>query len=123
VLVAGRVRAESERRRPRDAIAVAVPQASRAITVAGATLAASFALLAIVPIRPFRELALLLCLGVLVDALVVRSVLIPSLLALFGDRAWWPSAVDELRDGVARGARESREQGALGVVGTDRVEL
>ncbi|HEX6387879.1 MAG TPA: MMPL family transporter [Solirubrobacteraceae bacterium] len=91
VLVAGRVRAESERHSAREAIAVAVPQASRAITVAGATLAASFALLALVPLQPFRELALLLCMGVLVDALLVRSVLIPSLLALFGRAAWWPS--------------------------------
>ncbi len=90
VLVAGRVRAEAARHDTRDAIAIAVPQASRAITVAGATLAATFALLALVPIEPFRELALLLCLGVLVDALVVRSVLIPSLLALAGSGAWWP---------------------------------
>lgn len=93
VLVAGRVRAESERRRARDAVAVAVPQASLAITAAAVTLAASFALLALVPLRPFRELAALLCIGVLVDALVVRSVLVPSLLSLAGERAWWPSTV------------------------------
>lgn len=91
VLVAGRIRAESARRRAREAVAVAVPQASRAITVAGFTLAATFALLALVPIRPFRELALLLCIGVLVDALVVRPVLVPGLLSLAGDGAWWPS--------------------------------
>ena len=90
VLVAGQIRAESARRRAREAVAVAVPQASRAITVAGLTLAGTFAMLAIVPLRPFRELALLLTIGVLVDALVIRSVLVPSLLALAGDRAWWP---------------------------------
>jgi RND superfamily putative drug exporter len=106
VLVAGRVRAESARRRAREAIAVAVPQASRAITVAGMTLAGTFALLALVPIRPFRELALLLALGVLVDALVVRSVLIPSLLSLAGDGAWWPS----------RGRREQPLEAVLGRV-------
>src|SRR4029077_13950100 len=90
VLVAGQIRAESARRRAREAVAVAVPQASRAITVAGLTLAGTFAMLAIVPLRPFRELALLLTIGVLVDALVIRSVLVPSLMALAGDRAWWP---------------------------------
>ncbi len=90
VLVAGQIRAESARRRAREAVAVAVPQASRAITVAGVTLAGTFAMLAIVPLRPFRELALLLTIGVLVDALVIRSVLVPSLMALAGDRAWWP---------------------------------
>ena len=91
VLVAGRIREEARRRRMRDAVAVGAPAASRAITAAGITLAATFALLAIVPLRPFRELALLLAVGVLVDALVVRPVLIPSLLAMADRVAWWPS--------------------------------
>lgn len=92
VLVAGRVRAEAGRREAREAIAVAVPQASRAITAAGVTLAASFALLALVPLRPFAELGLLLGLGVLVDVLVVRPLLVASALSLLRDAAWWPSA-------------------------------
>ena len=75
----------------REAIAVAAPAASRAITVAGITLAATFALLAIVPLRPFRELALLMTLGVLIDALFVRPLLIPALIALAGRATWWPS--------------------------------
>jgi len=91
VLIAGRIRAEAKTRRLREAIAIAVPQASRAITVAGITLAATFGLLAIVPLRPFRELAILLALGVLIDALVVRPLLIPSLLSLLGRAAWWPA--------------------------------
>ena len=60
------------------------PAASRAITVAGITLAATFALLALVPLRPFKELALLMALGVLIDALFVRPLLIPALIALAG---------------------------------------
>lgn len=112
VLVAGRVRAESARRRAREAIAVAVPQASRAITVAGIILASTFALLALVPIRPFRELALLLSAGVLIDALVVRPVLIPGLLSLAGDGAWWP----------ARGRQEQPLEAVLGRV-QDRTGL
>lgn len=91
VFIAGRIRAEARRRRLREAIAAAVPQASRAITIAGLTLAVTFALLALVPLRPFRELALLLAIGVLVDALVVRPLLIPGLLSLLGPAAWWPS--------------------------------
>ncbi len=91
VLIAGRIREEMHRRRVREAIAVATPSASRAITVAGITLAATFALLAIVPLRPFRELALLMTLGVLIDALFVRPLLIPALIALAGRATWWPS--------------------------------
>ena len=75
----------------REAIAVATPAASRAITVAGITLAATFALLALVPLRPFNELALLMALGVLIDALFVRPLLIPALIALAGRATWWPS--------------------------------
>ena len=77
--------------RPREAIAVAAQEASRAITVAGITLAATFALLAMVPLEPFRQLAVLMALGVLLDALFVRPLLIPALIALMGRFAWWPS--------------------------------
>ncbi|MCW3048989.1 MAG: superfamily drug exporter, partial [Solirubrobacterales bacterium] len=92
VFIAGRIREEARRRRLREAIAVAVPAASRAITVAGITLASTFALLAIVPLRPFRELALLMTIGVLIDALIVRPVLVPALVAVAGRFAWWPGA-------------------------------
>jgi RND superfamily putative drug exporter len=91
VLIAGRIRDEMRRRRPSEAIAVAAPAASRAITVAGITLAATFALLALVPLASFRQLALLMALGVLIDALFVRPLLIPALIALTGRFTWWPS--------------------------------
>lgn len=90
VFIAGRIREEARRRRLREAIAVATPSASKAITVAGVTLAGTFALLAIVPLRSFRELALLMFVGVLVDALLVRPLLIPALIALAGRLSWWP---------------------------------
>lgn len=69
------------------AIQIAVPDTTRAITAAALTLAASFGLLALVPLRPFRELALALALGIVLDAVVVRALLVPSLLTLLGDRA------------------------------------
>ncbi|MBI5105420.1 MAG: MMPL family transporter [Solirubrobacterales bacterium] len=111
VLIAGRIREEARSRRMREAVAVGAPAASRAITVAGVTLASTFALLAIVPLRPFRELALLMAIGVLVDALLVRPLLIPSLLALAGRAAWWPGrlqrpqAAPAFVDAVARATR------------------
>jgi len=57
---------------------------------AGITLAASFGMLALVPLRQFRELAFVMALGVLIDALVVRSVLVPALLTLLGGFSAWP---------------------------------
>ena len=53
-------------------------------------LAASFGMLALVPLRQFRELAFVMGLGVLIDALVVRSVLVPALLTLLGGFSAWP---------------------------------
>ena len=74
----------------REAIAERVPETSGAITAAGITLAASFGMLALVPLRQFRELAFVMALGVLLDALVVRSVLVPALLTLLGRYSAWP---------------------------------
>jgi uncharacterized protein (DUF2267 family) len=92
VFITGRLRAEARRRRHSEAIAVGAPAASRAITVAGITLASTFALLWLVPVRPFRELAVLMTIGVLLDALLVRPLLIPALIALVGRATWWPVA-------------------------------
>jgi putative drug exporter of the RND superfamily len=90
VFVAGRIWEEARRYRLREAIAVAMPAAARAVTAAGLALAASFALLAIVPLRSFREFAFVMTVGVLVDTFVVRSLLVPALTSLFGEVAWWP---------------------------------
>jgi RND superfamily putative drug exporter len=60
------------------------------VTAAGLALAASFALLAIVPLRSFREFAFVMTVGVLVDTFIVRSMLVPALTSLFGEAAWWP---------------------------------
>jgi RND superfamily putative drug exporter len=97
VFVAGRIWQEAERRPLREAIAVAAPRASRAISVAGIALAASFAMLAIVPIDGFREFAFMMAVGVLLETFVVRPVLIPALIALFGEAGAWPG---RLRHGV-----------------------
>jgi RND superfamily putative drug exporter len=34
-----------------------------------------------------------ICVGVLLDTLVVRTVLVPALALLLGDRFWWPRRV------------------------------
>ncbi len=74
----------------RQAIAERVPETSGAITAAGVTLAASFGMLALVPLRQFRELSFVMALGVLIDALLVRTVLVPALLTLLGGFSAWP---------------------------------
>lgn len=82
---------EEARRRPlAEALAVAVPRSTRAITAAGVTLAASFALVALIPLAPLRELAFMMAVGVLIDAFVVRSLLVPALISLVGRASGWP---------------------------------
>ena len=86
----GHVFAEARRRPLREAMLSALPRSSGAITTAGFALAASLSTLALVPLRQFRELAFALVVGILVDALVVRTLLAPSLLTLFGRFSGWP---------------------------------
>jgi RND superfamily putative drug exporter len=90
VFLAGRIWEETSRRPLREAVAVAGARAATPIAIAGLVLAASFALVAIVPIRPFRELAFTMAVGLLIDAFVVRTLLVPAVMVLVGERSEWP---------------------------------
>jgi RND superfamily putative drug exporter len=61
------------------------------ITSAGLVLAATFAVLTSLPLVMLIEVGFLVAFGVLLDALLVRSVLVPALTLLIGRRIWWPS--------------------------------
>ncbi|NUO61547.1 MAG: MMPL family transporter [Hamadaea sp.] len=88
---------EARRRPLREALAITLPESARAIRTAAFTLALSFGLLALVPLRPFRELAFALSAGILIDAFVVRSLLAPALLSVIGTAAQWPGRYLERR--------------------------
>ncbi len=90
VFLTGRIWAEARRRPLREAVAVAGARAATPITIAGLVLAASFALLALVPLRPFRELAFTMGVGLLLDAFLIRTLLVPALIVLVGERSGWP---------------------------------
>jgi RND superfamily putative drug exporter len=90
VFVVGRIWQEAKTMPLREAIRIAAPRASRAIGVAGLALAGSFALLALVPLVPFREFAFAMSVGVLIDSFLVRALLVPALMTLFGRFSHWP---------------------------------
>ncbi|MHA6793786.1 MMPL family transporter [Pseudonocardia bannensis] len=95
---------EEARRRPLPgALVVAVPRSTRAINAAGITLATSFALVALIPVAPFEELAFAVAIGVLIDAFVVRSLLVPALISLVGRASGWPGRRLTHRPEVQRG--------------------
>jgi RND superfamily putative drug exporter len=106
VFVVGRIWEEARRRPLRDAVRVAVPRASRAITTAGVALAASFGMLAVIPLEQFRQIALLMGIGVIIDAVLVRSVLVPALVVLFGRAGTWPAH----RSTAVRAARRATSE-------------
>ncbi len=90
IFVVGRIWQEASIRPLREAVAIAAPEASRAIRAAGITLAGSFAIIAIIPIRSFREIAFAMVTGILIETFVVRSLLAPSLITIFGYFSGWP---------------------------------
>ena len=91
VFLVGRIWQEAEHSSVRDAVAIAAPRASRTIAIAGLALAFSFATLAFIPLREFREFAFAMTVGVLLDAFLVRAVVVPALVSLFGELSWWPA--------------------------------
>jgi RND superfamily putative drug exporter len=84
VFLISRIWQEAEGRELRPAIRTAGIRAGRPITVAGFILALSFAAVALIPIQGFREIAFALCVGLLLDTLIARTLLVPALVALFG---------------------------------------
>jgi RND superfamily putative drug exporter len=63
------------------------------ITSAGLVLAGTFAVLGTLPLVEFTEIGFAVALGVLLDTIVVRSVLVTALTLDVGRHMWWPSAL------------------------------
>ena len=60
------------------------------ITSAGVLLAAVFASLGVLPLVVLAQLGIVIFIGVLLDTLLVRTILVPALAEWLGDRFWWP---------------------------------
>lgn len=60
------------------------------ITSAGILLAAVFATLGVLPLVVLAQLGVVVCLGVLLDTLIVRTMLVPALAFITKDVFWWP---------------------------------
>ncbi|MGW6769477.1 MMPL family transporter [Streptomyces sp. NPDC055037] len=108
VFLVSAVREEYVRtRRARAAITGGAQHASRVITAAALIMVAVFASFLFTHDATIMPIALALAVGVLIDAFVVRMTLVPAVLALLGDRAWWlPRRLDAwLPDLDVEGAR------------------
>jgi putative drug exporter of the RND superfamily len=61
------------------------------ITSAGLVLAGTFAMLGTLPLVTFTEIGFAVAVGVLLDTIIVRSVLVSALTLDIGRWMWWPS--------------------------------
>ena len=89
-----RVREETMDRGTREGSLVALKSTGGVITSAGLVLAATFLVLGSLPLVFLAELGVAVALGVLLDTMIVRSVLVTALNLDLGGRIWWPSRLD-----------------------------
>ncbi len=117
-----RVHEESKQVGVRRGALIGLAATGGVITSAGLVLAGTFAVLATLPVVAFAEIGFAVALGVLLDTLVVRSVLVTALNLDIGGRMWWPSrlARDDARlaaeaDAAASAPTEGEPVSAAGV--------
>jgi putative drug exporter of the RND superfamily len=61
------------------------------ITSAGIILTGTFAVLMTLPVTFVFDLGFMVAVGVRLDTFLVRTLMVPAIIELLGDRAWWPS--------------------------------
>jgi RND superfamily putative drug exporter len=100
-----RVREEAQKYGMRRGALIGLGATGGVITSAGLVLAGTFAALGLIPVVSFAEIGVAVALGVLLDTIVVRSILVTALNLDVGRSMWWPNALcrktdidtDELR--------------------------
>jgi putative drug exporter of the RND superfamily len=91
IFLVTRAREEAAIRGTRAGMIHALAATGAVITSAGILLAAVFAVLGVLPIITLTQIGVIVGLGVLLDTLLVRTVLVPALAIALGERFWWPA--------------------------------
>ncbi len=100
IFLMSRAREEAARHGTAEGTFRAVVATGPVITSAGLILAGTFSILTVLPVWPLAEVGLGVALGVLVDTFLVRSICVPAVAWLLGERIWWPARAapaEELR--------------------------
>jgi RND superfamily putative drug exporter len=97
IFLMSRVREEASRFGTREGTLNAVAATGPVITSAGVILAGTFAVLMIIPSWDLSLVGFSVALGVLIDTFIVRSICVPAITWLVGERSWWPSSAEEGR--------------------------
>lgn len=99
IFLVTRIREEVTHAGHREGVLAGLRGTGGVITAAGIVLAATFSVLAMMPLVFMAEMGALVALGVLVDTLVVRSVLVPALTLDIGSAVWWPARTQSTKEG------------------------
>lgn len=101
IFLVTRAKEEARTRGSKEGMLRALAATGGVITSAGILLAAVFAVLGVLPLIALAQIGVIVCIGVLLDTLLVRTVIVPALALITGDRFWWPgstvASIDEQR--------------------------
>jgi uncharacterized membrane protein YdfJ with MMPL/SSD domain len=75
-----------------QAVATGIGRTGRVISAAALCIAVVFLAFAVSPVFFMKEVAVGQALGVVIDATIVRALLVPALMRLFGEWNWWAPA-------------------------------
>lgn len=71
--------------------------ASRVVLAAGIIMVSVFAGFIFAPDAMIKQIGFALAFGILIDAFIIRMTLVPAVMSVFGDKAWWlPKWLDRL---------------------------
>lgn len=93
IFLVTRAKEESAQHGTRTGMVRALSSTGGVITSAGILLAAVFAVLGVLPLITLTQIGIIVCIGVLLDTLVVRTVIVPALAFIAGEKFWWPGKV------------------------------
>lgn len=72
-----------------EAVAVGIARTGRVITAAAVAIAIVFLAFSVSTVFFVKQIAIGMAFGVMIDATIVRALLVPSLMRLFGEWNWW----------------------------------
>ncbi|MEH1101233.1 MMPL family transporter [Micromonospora sp. CPCC 205561] len=94
------------------AVREGIATTGRVVTAAGAVMVVVFAAFMLSPTRMLQQFGLGLAVAIVVDALVIRCLILPAVMQLLGRRAWWlPRLLDRFLPAGAPEHRPARPAG------------
>ena len=90
IFLVSRAQEEARKLGTREGMRKALGATGGVITSAGILLAAVFAVLGVLPLIALAQVGTIVCIGVLLDTLLVRTIIVPAMAFVTGKHFWWP---------------------------------